>query len=59
MNKEINISIFNYIIKMDNLVAKLINLRLNNRHPSEPSTHASAVIKDRKKSCPQCNYLRV
>jgi len=44
---------------METLVSKLINLRLNNKHPSEPYTHASAVFKGRKKSCPQCNYLRV
>ena len=38
---------------MDILISKLINYRLNNRHPCEPYTHASAVIKNGKKSCPQ------
>lgn len=42
---------------MNSIVSNLIHKRLNIKHPSEPYTHASAVIKDSKKSCPQCNYL--
>ena len=38
---------------MESLISKLINYRLINSHPSEPYTHASAVIKDRIKSYPQ------
>jgi len=38
---------------MELLISKLINFRLTNSHPSEPYTHASAVINTRKKSYPQ------
>lgn len=39
---------------MESLISELINLRQNIRHPSESYVHASAVIKDQKKSYSQC-----